>query len=588
MLSDLQKIQTHMHIFFTRFGENQLDPEAGQARPENLLILNDPDFVPDMMLPKFDLDAFIANSQGTQKTSSQMSPFDSTLLAGSQNSQSPAPGLDVQFDLNDSPSPGPLGSPFGLSSAQKPQQPEAEHVMLPEEDVFGYWGVDIDEHGNVTESAEPVVVQDEFDLPPFPAMEGGIQEQAKDDKQKEPAVDDQGDVMMMDDAQPASEGALVHPPHDDHSAFLSDDPPQDQAPSRRKRKARILHADEETQISRNTINKWQDDYLENCGGKKIRAAGPAKTRANAMLLTFGLGLGNIGQNLGVPRMIHPLALDFSGDSLFTAITELEVPEQPRGQRRSASESIEDDVEQGRRVKPRLEDDIVQQGRSLEGDDFLIHDGQQFQDSPEVGREAQAPMSDHLSSALRMPWNRGSSNIPGSSLHGSAQKGRIPSSPLAGRGNIQDIVRFSDAPSFDDGGFDVNVGGPPSDKDAFDNLNLSPQGANPAGQEGDGQKIDGWPTLDIEGQNFLSFMQSTIRENGERRLDEDFDIDRRWVAFDDAFVPRTTNRATAAQAFFHALCLATKGRLEVQQDVEPEVAFGGIWLGVRTGGAVAAV
>lgn len=32
MLADLMKIQTHMHIFFTKFGHNQLDPEAGQAR----------------------------------------------------------------------------------------------------------------------------------------------------------------------------------------------------------------------------------------------------------------------------------------------------------------------------------------------------------------------------------------------------------------------------------------------------------------------------------------------------------------------------------------------------------------------------
>lgn len=32
MLSDLQKIQMHMHFFFTKFGENQLDPDAGQAK----------------------------------------------------------------------------------------------------------------------------------------------------------------------------------------------------------------------------------------------------------------------------------------------------------------------------------------------------------------------------------------------------------------------------------------------------------------------------------------------------------------------------------------------------------------------------
>ncbi|KAI1211939.1 Rec8 like protein-domain-containing protein [Annulohypoxylon truncatum] len=584
MLSDLQKIHTHMHMFFTKFGENQLDPEAGQARPENLLILNDPDFVPDMILPKFDLDALVASSQATQKTSSQMSPLDSTILASSHHSQSPAHGFDIRLDLHDSPSPGPAGSPFGFQGFSSTQKPAEEHRMLPEEDIFGGagdWGMDVDEHGNIIESAEPAIVQDEFDLPPFPAMEGDIREHVGAEQQRQPTVDDQGEVIMMDDAQQAGEIVVANPPSEHHSAFLSDDHRQHQAPSRRKRKPRMLHADEETQVSRAAMNEWQEDYLENCGGPKIRATGAAKAKANAMLLTFGLGLGNIGQNIGVPGMVHPLALDFSGDSLFTAITGLTVPDLPRGRRRSASESIEDDEEQGRRVRPRLEGDDVQLGRSLEGDAIFAHDGQQIHDSPEVGREAQAAMSDHLSSALNMPWNRGSSHMPGSSLRGSAQKGRIPSSPLAGRGNLQDIVRFSDAPSLDDGGFDL--GGLPSDNDVFDEFHLSPQAQKqPSGQGQGEQKVDSWPTLDIEGQNFLSFMHATVRENGERRLDEDFDIDRRWVAFDDVFVPRETNRATASQAFFHVLSLATKARLDVQQDSEPEVAFGGIWVGVKMG------
>ncbi|KAI1456769.1 hypothetical protein F4805DRAFT_467797 [Annulohypoxylon moriforme] len=590
MLADLQKIQMHMHMFFTKFGQNQLDPEAGQTRPENLLILNDPDFVPDMVLPKFDLDALVA-SQATQKTSSQMSPLDSTILSGSHPSQSPAPGFDIRLDIHDSPSPGPGGSPFGLqglSSAQKP----GERRMLPEDDVFGEaedWGIDIDEHGNIVESAEPAIVQDDFDLPPFPAVEGSVRDRMSVGQEDQGIMDDQGDVIMSDGAQQPDEAAAAQPPSGSHNAFLSDDHVQRQAPSRRKRKPRTIHADEQTQIARTVINGWQDAYLENCGGTKIRPTGAAKAKANAMLLTFGLGLGNIGQNIGVPGMIHPLALDFSGDSLFTAITGLEVPALPhgRGRRRSASESIEEDEEQGRRVRPRLGGDDVQLGRSMEGDDVFANDGQQPHDSPEVGRAAQAAMSDHLSSALNMPWNRGSSNMPGSSIRGSAQKGRIPSSPLAGRGhqNIQDIAHFSDAPSFSDGGGgDFDLGGLPSDNDAFDGFHLSPRGPRsaPPQDSQQQQKTDYWPTLDIEGKNFLSFMHSTIRENGERRLDEDFDIDRRWIAFEDVFVPRDTNRMTAAQAFFHVLALATKGRVDVLQDVVPEVVFGGVWVGVKMG------
>ncbi|KAI1091359.1 Rec8 like protein-domain-containing protein [Rostrohypoxylon terebratum] len=590
MLSDLQKIQMHMHFFFTKFGQNQLDPDAGQAKPENLLILNDPDFVPDMALPQFDLETLVANSQATQKTSSQMSPLDSTILAGSHHSQSPAQGFDIRMDFGNSPSPGPAGSPFGLrgisSSAQKKVE---EHRLLPEDDIFGGdnidWGVRVDEEGNVV-SVNPDVAQDDFDMPSFPSNGGDFPDNAGDEQHREPTVDNQGDVVMSDGAQLAGEVAPAHAPKDTHEAFLPDDRQRQQAHSRRKRGRRVISADEETQISRTVMNHWQQDYTKNCCGPKTLQTGPAKARTNAMLLTLGLGLGNIGQNVGVPGMMHPLALDFSGDSLFTAFTGLEASVLPRGQRRSASEPIDDNEdEQGRRVKPRLEGNEVQLGRS---DDVFGQDGQQqFHDSLEVGRDPQQPMSDHLS----MPWNRGSSHLPGSSLRGSAQKGqgRIPSSPLVGRGRTHDnAVLYSD----DGGGFGFDMGGIPSDNSVFSSPAkpppdpLSPSQA--AQQQQQQQKTtataDPWPTLNVEDKNFLSFVRSTAHDNGERRLDEDFDVNRRWVALDDVLAPRETNRATAAQAFFHVLSLATKGRVHVQQEGEPEVGFGGIWVGVMMGDA----
>ncbi|KAI2778097.1 hypothetical protein F4815DRAFT_494853 [Daldinia loculata] len=576
MLSDLQKIQAHMHIFFTKFGSNQLDPEAGQTRPENILIMNDPDFVPDMRLPQFDLDALVANSQATNKTSSQMSPFDNTLFSGSG---SQGADFNIHFDLRRSNSPGPQGSPFGLQGLSSSQKPEAAQFVIDQEDEFagaGDWGMEIDEDGNIIELNEPAIVQDEMDLPPLPPMEDESQEYVNREQQDQQNVDGEGDIVMMEAALPEVGNPLTEQPQDEHNPFLDDSPQQ--APSRRKRKVHMPIVDEETQLSRTTLREWQREYLDNCGARKGQtgaAQAKAKAKANAMLLTFGLGLGNIGQNLGVPGMVHPLALDFSGDSLFTALTGLGIPEQPRGRRRrrSATELIKDDEQDERRVKPRLDSEADQQGRGIEDDYVFDQDAQVVHSPPEVGRDAQAPMSDHLSSALRLPWNRGSSAVPGSSVRGSAQKGRIPSSPLANRGNIQDIMRFSDGPAFGDDGFDL--GGLHSQDDSFDGFQLAEDEV-----EADEQKKDEWPTIDIEGGNFLSFIDSAIRENGERLQDEDFDENRRWVAFDDVFVPRETPRATAAQAFYLTLCLATKGRLEVQQDGEPNVPFGSIWVGAK--------
>ncbi|KAI1778984.1 Rec8 like protein-domain-containing protein [Hypoxylon cercidicola] len=564
MLADLQRIQAHMHVFFTKFGHNQLDPEAGHTRPENLLIMNDPDFVPDMRLPQFDLDAFLAaTSQGTNKTSSQMSPF---------RSSSSVPGFDLDFQLDRSDSSGPRGSPFGLQGLSSSQKPEGGRIHIHQDDEFagaGNWGMDIDENGNIIELDEPAIFHDELELPPLPEMEGKNQEQANAEQHNQPNIDDQGDFIMMDEEpRPEAQALPERQLPDEHDPFQDDIQQHEQAPVRRKRKARVLHADEETQISRNTMREWQDNYLEYCATKKVRATGAARTKTNAMLLTFGLGLGNIGQNLGVPGMAHPLALEFSGDLLFTAFTGLDVPQLTRGKRRSATESIEDDEEQNeRRVRPRLETDADQQGRSQQGDDIVMFDDDQpVHSSPEVGREAQAAMSDHLSSALRMPWNQGSS------VHGSAQKGRIPSSPLGNRGTAQDVMRYSDDPSMD---FGFDMGGLHSQDDDLQ-MRL---GAGPEG-EAQAQGEPKSPVLDLEGQNFFSFMETAVRDNGERRLDEDYDVNRRWVAFDDMFVPRETPRATAAQAFYHTLCLATKGKMEVEQDGEPNEPFGGIWVGLK--------
>ncbi|KAI1391946.1 Rec8 like protein-domain-containing protein [Hypoxylon trugodes] len=575
MLSDLQKVQMHMHMLFKRLNGNQLDPDAGKTRPENLLIMNDPDFVPDMQLPQFDLDAILAGSQATQltnKTSSQMSPLDRSFLSVSD---SPAQGFDLRFELGRSESPSQHNSPFGVSSSHKPGS--AQHLLLDQDDVFAEpvdWGMEIDEDGNIIERAEPVIVQDEFDLPPLPLMDDEAQGRALPDQQDQPNVDEQGNVIM-EDAQPEQAGPVLEQrPRFNQIAFLSDDQQQQnqQAPSRRKRKPRGMKIDERTQISRTEMKGLQDKYLENCGMKKVRPTTAAQAKANAMLLTFGLGLANIGQNIGVPRMVHPLALDFSGDSLFTAFTGLQVPDPSRGKRRSASEAIEDDGEEARRVRPRLEGgvDENQLGHDLENADVFDQDAPAIHSSPEVGREAQAAMSDHLSSALRMPWNRGSSAIPGSSIRGSAQKGRIPSSPLGGRRAGQDAVRFSDDMNF--------AAGLRSDDDPFDGYEPVDAPAEPPTDEA--QKQSGWKPVDIEGHNFFSFMGSAVRENGERRQDDDFDVDRRWVAFEDVFEPRETPRDTAAHAFYNALCLANKGKIELDQDVNPKESFGGIWVGMK--------
>lgn len=163
-------------------------------------------------------------------------------------------------------------------------------------------------------------------------------------------------------------------------------------------------------------------------------------------------------------------------------------------------------------------------------------------------------------------------MPGSSAlkPDSIQFGREQSSPLRGRGSVQDIVRYSD--DVEMGGIDLGGGIPNSADDSFDGIH--PPAEQPA------EEPDTQDTLGRHSQNFRTFVEEIIHENGERRHDEDFDLHRKWIDFDDVFVPSKTSRATAAQAFYHVLMLVTRSQMLVEQDGQDKEPFGGIHMGLK--------
>ncbi|KAK6856918.1 sister chromatid cohesion protein [Apiospora arundinis] len=606
LLTDAQKVNFHMNAFFKSITRNDMDVGAGNGRRENLMILDDPDFASGFIprMPAFDEDMFLVNSNGrngTQKTSSQMSP--PSLALGSGSASSPG-GFQLQLDVPRSDTPDHNQLPQGLqglSSGQKPVplgdvgDPFGEEEFGPSVDC----GFIIDEDGNVHEvpAIEPAVFDEEI-LPAIPSIEG--RDNIPQVAGPQPQADEQGDIIMMDEQPLPDVEALPQAQHKDQPAYeqtqTSPEANTQGATTQRKRKRKVFQADERLEISRTVLRDWQapEAYRENCCKPKRHQITATEARKNAIHLTFGLGLANIGQNLGVPGMIHPLAVQYSGDSLFTAMTGLEVfNDSDKGGRkraRSASEDIEDSEGEDRRVRPRFEEQRAaeqQQGRGDQiGDDVVDLGDDGLEHLSEVGRDVQPALDDHPSSA--MPWNRNSSVIPGSSVRGQQpQFGRDqPSSPLNKRaGSVQDIVRYSDGAEFGGAEFDLGFGGAGGDSNGSGSdqgigfLPLTPGGDdyNLDTQQGNQYARD---FLDREGANFLSYMEQTIVESGERRHDEDFEKQRKWVAFDDVFVPARTERATAAQAFYHVLGLVTKGRMVVEQVGIPQEPFGEIHVGVK--------
>ncbi|KAI0105640.1 Rec8 like protein-domain-containing protein [Nemania sp. FL0031] len=588
LIADAKKIQDQINFSFRTIFNNQLDPEAGKARLESNLVEDDPEFIPNLQLPQFDLETLVIGQGNTQKTSSQMSP-QSSQLSGPRGIQQE---YAIQLDINHSSSSGYKASPFGLEGLSSARDIYDKPLDLPQDDdVFGTeggWGLDVDENGNIVESLGPMVVDDEPQLPPLPSIQKEDNTLASAAQLDEhPVFDDQGDVVMQEELVPEGD---PFPEHQQHTAWQNDERPIRQARARRNRRLQI---DEETQISRKGLRYWQSHYLENCSAHPTRLISATKAKRNAMLLTFGLGIENIGRSIGVPGLVHPLAVEFSGDKLFTAITGIEV-QKHRGTRRKASEAIEDTVqEEERHVRPRLmeNEEEREQARGTQEDEF-INLNDPFADDvlPEVGRAAEHPMSDHLSSTL-LPWNRGSSLVPRSSTRAPnlVQQGRDLSSPLGKRGDLQDIVRYSDdAPTAglgSDGRFGGGFESVDSSFDGIQVLDLDPPhqelGEELTAEGIQAQEDHVFSQLDREGHNFAKFVQDAVSQDGERRLDADFEMDRKWLAFDDLFVPRTTPRLTAAQAFYHALCLVTKGKMYVEQDGADYEPFGAIWLGMKT-------
>lgn len=91
-------------------------------------------------------------------------------------------------------------------------------------------------------------------------------------------------------------------------------------------------------------------------------------------------------------------------------------------------------------------------------------------------------------------------------------------------------------------------------------------------------------LDTETHNFLAFLTTEIDAKsatamvgkvGEEEEDEDGDMGKAKVSFDEMLPPQQHSQIVAAQGLLHVLALATKGLIEVKQ----EEAFGRIEIGI---------
>ncbi|KAL8679683.1 MAG: hypothetical protein Q9186_004045 [Xanthomendoza sp. 1 TL-2023] len=636
-LSDAQHIQANLKMLSNIIRTASLDPNAGKARPDQLVLEDDPAFVPDMVLPRLDMDlaAFDISSDASSHHSTILSAQTHRTSISSQ-ADNDASMLGLVISTSDDGGAGELGG-FVVPSSDRASirhNAVAEDLIREAEDDFNFDpGFVFDNDGNL------VVTGD--DAPPLQTDQGQTAvgrirsdsaasahvRRELEEGMREAQVQ-LGDPMDLDMNFPRADDedfilpqAEAFPPIDSQAqpgtGFLrSSTAPQGESSSetalaRQQRKPRgrkVLPYDPTQELRNSDLAHWNNDYLANMEiAKKAKLQKKASTTAkhNAASWVFAAGIGGVGLGLGPSEMKGPLADMFAGDALMQTLTGTSVSAGGKKRSRSGYEADDSDTEE-RRVRMRKGEEEFGRaaGFHLEDDDTVALLGSE---AIELGRHEQPAMED----SLQMPWNRSASARDsrygsvghgqgfGSSIGGFATSGGRPSSlpivggpgsmdrrasritsasPLIGRGR----EGYSDleVPQFDENEL---LGGPSTSVAGDEFQLLGPAAAVDTQTAAQSQWMRA--TLDTESNNFLDFVKDKI--SGRVALAPSIEVGDEVshaaaaptsVSFEDLLPPTQNSTVVAAQAFLHVLALATKGMLEVEQNED----YGPVQLGLVPG------
>ncbi|KAL8763177.1 MAG: hypothetical protein Q9184_000980 [Pyrenodesmia sp. 2 TL-2023] len=593
-LSDAQNIQMNMRVLSRVLSTASLDPNAGKARPDQLVLEDDPAFVPDMVLPGLDIDlaALDIATDASSRRSSILSPRSQRIsLSSQQTSDESALGLVIPS--SDGGGAGEMGG-FIIPSSEHASVRGSAGMggLLGEvEDDFNLDpGFMFDNDGNMIDTGE--VAAPLQDRPVVELQEGVQAGQAE-----------LGDFMDIDVNVPrADDGDLVLPqaeafPPMEHQPLAGTGPQVESsseagvAPQqRRRREPKLLPVDQTQELRNRDLAEWNNNYVTNMeNAKRIKTQHKLTSTAkqNALSWVFGAGIGGIGAGGGAANVKGPLADLFAGDALMQALTG--VAARTPGRKRGSEEvEAEESDSEARRVRMRQGDEELglAQGSNLEEDDGIILPGSE---AIEMGRHAQ-PGLDETS---QFPWNRSASlrgsrqgSIGqgfGSSVGGFAASGGRLSSlpPIAGPGSLDRrasrITSASpligrgqgprpelDIPQFDDNEF---LGGP-STSIAGDDFQFYGPAANVDTQTAAQSQ---WlrAALDTESSNFLEFIRAEISSKAAAAQEAEDPVLGGAVVptsvfFEELLPPDRNTKIVGAQGLLHVLALATKGLIQVGQ------------------------
>ncbi|KAE8442356.1 hypothetical protein EG329_003427 [Mollisiaceae sp. DMI_Dod_QoI] len=457
LLTDVQAAQNNMRAMLRTARSGELDPNAGKANRNQLILMDDPAFSPDIALPAlaFDLDRALTPQADTQRSSQSMLSIRGR--SGSVSSLHAASVLGLDIGSSSNGGGGAYQLPphdlFRESSAQKEAGGKAfedEELILQDDDLF-----DFDDDGQLRDipASERESRRAGSMLPPHrlgsdSAASGRVRKEHEDAQVGRilPVLDADGDFDMMQfgdddlalpDAEPfpviAAAGGNARPSQlsdEDRVPSSPEGEPSSisaEAPQKQRKKAKkpkVLKKDERTTISNGELSAWQREYLDHMAAQSLinnRKKEIAQAKINAFHYVFGSGLNATGEGIGSSKLASPLEM-FAGETLMARLTGKQGSKAKGTKTKKRTRADEDEDEEGEGSNKRArggEEEIGRaiqaQGQSQDEDNIFnipsddpllpILDNPGEADASielERGRDAPSALADYPSSA--MPWN----------------------------------------------------------------------------------------------------------------------------------------------------------------------------------------
>lgn len=585
VLSDAEAARNNMRTILKVVQNSNLEAEGGhKGRSDQLILHDDPNFLPDFDLMPMDLDQLNIDISTMLEESqrSTLSPHSSQRSIGSQEviGGLQIPGQSSSFV---SGPVGSLGGSFGtrgyIDSGQK-----IDNRGFLDDDL----GIIVDPDGTLHFDDAPNRGQASTTVErnDRTTLAGGINSHLGHEDANirlgTEMPDQDAFMILQDDIVPAEADQFINP---GTQGRLQQETTSETALApmqRRSRTAKVIAPDTTLELRNADLARWNNEYVENMHDAmkhKLVSRAIAIAKNNAELWVLGTGASSLAALGQADRLVQgPLEM-FSGAKLLEALTGVKLL--TNREKRIREEDLEGEV--GRRVRSRglepLADEIARGGF----DDAHMPAILDEDTGVEHGREGPTPLDDrHLSSAF--PWNQStgsrrptgvsaSASIVGTARHLSLfghRGSRLPSgSPLTGRGlpgTTAGDDELQQGFSSDQIGGDFGI-------TALDEFELYGTAAHVDSQTAQQSQ---WvrAALDSESVNFLAFVRSAIEEADQVRNQlQSYNEEELGGSIDfETLLPAHKNsRIVAAQGLLHVLALGTKGMLQVKQNE----AFGAI-------------